>query len=162
MDKDEYGNIVNIRTRNELESLVYVIVTELEEISATLVNRIDIGWTGSILREMKVHRLIIVNSLHTLLHDWTGQSLDKRALVACSISNELNKWIEDAKEDQQARIEIESSIASIKDILNSLSITMHSLAKNYKISKSSYNVHIKEADEHLKNVTEEVRKQYHH
>jgi len=169
MDKDMYGNIVNIRTRNELDCIVNVIVTELEEITSTLAcsniqifKSIEIGKTGSILRKMEVHRLTIVNSFHNLLHDWTGQSLDKRAHVACSISFELQQWLKDAKVNQQARFEIETSISSVQDILNSLSITMHSLATNYKIKKSFYNERIQEANKELKNVTEEVRKQYRH
>jgi hypothetical protein len=169
MDKDMYGNIVNIRTRNELDCIVNVIVTELEEITSTLAcsniqifKSIEIGKTGSILRKMEVHRLTIVNSFHNLLHDWTGQSLDKRAHVACSISFELQQWLKDANVNRQARFEIETSISSVQDILNSLSITMHSLATNYKIKKSFYNERIQEANKELKNVTEEVRKQYRH
>ena len=170
MEKDDEGNIVNLEIVNELERIVYVMIMELEEIFVTLINSnnnlfetIDIGWTGSLLREMQVPRIVIVTSFDRLLRDWTGQGLDKRAQVACSISNELKQWIEDAKHDSDGHLahkEIEVSIANVKEILNSLSITIHSLATNSKINNSPYKEAILIADNHLSVVNEEVRKQY--
>lgn len=170
MDKDDDGNIVNLETLKELERIVYIIVAELEEISVTLINHnnniletVEIGWTGSLLREMQVPRLVIVSSFDRLLRDWTGQGLDKRAQVACSISYELKQWIDDAKvddDDHLARKEIETSLANIKEILNSLSITIHSLATSSKINNSPYKQAIQIADTNLSIVNEDVRKQY--
>ena len=171
MEKDDDGNIVNIETSKELDRIVYVIVSELEEIAVTLISHnynlldtIEIGWTGSLLREMQVPRLVIVSAFDRLLRDWTGQGLDKRAQVACSISNELKQWIEDAKQvdddGQLAHKEIQISLANIKEILNSLSITIHSLATNSKINNSPYKQAIQIADENLSVVNEYVRKQY--
>ena len=144
---------------------------ELEEIFVALINNninifetIDIGWTGSLLREMQVPRIVIVTSFDHLLRDWTGQGLDKRAQVACSISNELKQWIEDARQVDNdghlAHKEIEVSIANVKEILNSLSITIHSLATNSKINNSPYKEAILIADNNLSEVNEEIRKQY--